>query len=236
MTCIAIDDEPKALDILDLFISKIPFLDLQGRFRDPIEGMDFIIKEKPDLIFLDINMPELSGLQLLKTLANPPLVILTTAYSEHALTAFELNVVDYLLKPFEFERFLKAVMKSKELFELKKERLRIWRKPLRRHEDVIYLKNGTKTFRVRIDSILYIEGMGNYVTFYLHDKKIISYMSMQEVLKLLPEDIFYRIHKSYIVSLKHIDLIEKHRVLIKNNSIPIGQTYRENFSKVIREK
>lgn len=236
MTCIAIDDEPKALDILELFISKISFLELHGKFRDPIQGMDFIIKDKPDLIFLDINMPELSGLQLLKTLANPPLVILTTAYSEHALTGYELNIVDYLLKPFEFERFLKAVMKSKELFELKKESQRLWKKPLRRHEDVIYLKSGIKTFRVKTDSILYIEGMGNYVTFYFPDKKIITYMSFQEAFNLLPEDIFYRIHKSYIVSLKHIDVIENHRVLIRNNSIPIGQTYRENFKKVIRKK
>ena len=236
MTCIAIDDEPKALDILEPFISRISFLDLKGKFRDPIPGMDSIIKDKPDLIFLDINMPELSGLQLLKTLANPPLVILTTAYSEHALTGYELNVVDYLLKPFEFERFLKAVMKSKELFELKRESLRLLKKPVRRHEDVIYLKSGTKTFRVKTDSILYIEGMGNYVTFYLLDKKIISYMSIQEVFNLLPEDIFYRIHKSYIVSIKHIDVIENHRVLIRNNSIPIGQTYRENFTKAIREK
>ena len=236
MTCIAIDDEPKALDILEMFITRVTFLDLQGSFRDPIQGMDFIIKEKPDLIFLDINMPELSGLQLLKTLSNPPLVILTTAYSEHAIAGYELNVVDYLLKPFEFDRFLKAVMKSKELFELKKEGQKLWKKPVRRHEDIIYLKSGTKTFRIKTDSILYIEGMGNYVTFYMQDKKIVTYMSIQEVLDLLPQDFFYRIHKSYIVSLKHIDVIEHHRVLIKNHSIPIGQTYRENFSKVIRGK
>lgn len=236
MTCIAIDDEPKALDILELFISKISFLDLKGKFRDPIKGMEYILKDKPDLIFLDINMPELSGMQLLRTLANPPLVILTTAYSEYALTGYELNVVDYLLKPFEFERFLKAVMKSKELYELKRESQRHLKKPVRRHEDVIYLKSGTKTFRIKTDSILYIEGLGNYVTFYLHDKKIVTYLSIQEVLNLLPEDIFIRLHKSYIVSLKHIDVIENHRVLIKNNSIPIGQTYRENFTKVIREK
>jgi two-component system LytT family response regulator len=236
MTCIAIDDEPRALDILELFIAKIPFLEFQGRFRDPIQGLDFIHKNKPDLVFLDISMPELSGLQLLKTLTSPPLVILTTAYSEHALAGYELNVVDYLLKPFEFERFLKAVMKSKELFELKKESQKRWKKPVRRQEDVIYLKSGTKTHRIKTDSILYIEGMGNYVTFYLPDKKIVTYMSIQEVLNLLPEDIFYRIHKSYIVSMKHIDVIENHRVLIKNNPIPIGLTYREYFSKIIRDK
>lgn len=236
MNCIAIDDEPKALDILELFISKISFLDLRGKFRDPIQGMDYIIKEKPDLIFLDINMPELSGLQLLKTLANPPLVIITTAYSEHALTGYELNVVDYLLKPFEFERLLKAVMKSKELFELKKEDHKQSKQHLRKCEEVIYLKSNTKTYRVNTDSILYIEGMGNYVTFYLPDNKIVVYISIQEAFNLLPEDIFCRIHKSYIVSLKHIDVIEKHRVLIKKKTIPIGQTYRENFSKAISKK
>lgn len=234
MTCIAIDDEPKALDVLELFISKISFIVLRGKFRDPIQGMDFIIKEKPDLIFLDINMPELSGLQLLKTLANPPLVILTTAYSEHALTGYELNVVDYLLKPFEFERFVKAVMKAKELFELKKESRRHPQKPAKRYDNIILLKSGTKTYRVKTDSILYVEGLGNYVTFYLPDKKIVAYMSIQEVLKMLPENVFCRIHKSYIVSLKHIDIIEMHRVLIRNNSIPIGQTYRESFLKIVR--
>jgi len=233
MTCIAIDDEPKALDILKLFIAKIPFLVLQGTFRDPLQAMDHIAGNKPDLVFLDINMPALSGLQLLKSLTSTPLVILTTAYSEHAIESYELNVVDYLLKPFEFERFLKAVMKAKDLFVLKSENERRGKRSRPKYEDVIYIKSGTKTFRIKTDTILYVEGLGNYVTFYLPDKKIISYLSFQEVLKMLPPEMFCRIHKSYIISLKHIDVIEKHQVIIKNRSIPIGQTFRGDLSKII---
>jgi two-component system, LytTR family, response regulator len=236
MTCIAIDDEPKALDILALFIAKTPFLDLRGTFRDPFQAMDFIVNSKPDLIFLDINMPELTGIQLLKSLSKAPLVILTTAYSEHAIDSYELNVVDYLLKPIGFDRFLKAVMKAKELFVLKSENERRDIKTGLHDEDVVYIKSGTKTFRVKTDTILYVEGLGNYVNFILQDKKIIGYLSMNDVLNLLPPGLFCRIHKSYVVSLKHIDVIEKHQVIIKNKSIPIGLTYRDHFSKIIEKK
>lgn len=236
MTCITIDDEPKALDILAFFIAKTPFLDLRGTFRDPFQAMDFIVNSKPDLIFLDINMPELTGIQLLKSLSNPPLVILTTAYSEHAIDSYELNVVDYLLKPIEFDRFLKAVMKAKELFVLKSENKRRNIKTDRQDEDVVYIKSGTKTFRVKTDTILYVEGLGNYVNFILQDKKIITYLSMNDVLNLLPPGLFCRIHKSYVVSLKYIDVIEKHQVIIKNKTIPIGLTYREHFWKIIENK
>ena len=235
MTCIAIDDEPKALDILAFFIAKTPFLDLRGTFRDPFQAMDFIVNSKPDLIFLDINMPELTGIQLLKSLSKAPLVILTTAYSEHAIDSYELNVVDYLLKPIEFDRFLKAVMKAKELFVLKSENERRDIKTDRQDEDVVYIKSGTKTFRVKIDTILYVEGLGNYVNFILQDKKIITYLSMHDVLNLLPPSLFCRIHKSYVISLKYIDIIEKHQVIIKNKSIPIGLTYRKHFSKIIEK-
>ena len=236
MTCVTIDDEPKALDILAFFIAKIPFLELKGAYRDPLQAMDFIAKCKPDLIFLDINMPELTGMQLLKSLSNPPMVILTTAYSEHAIDSYEFNVVDYLLKPIEFDRFLKAVMKAKELFVLKSNKEREYLTPKRKDKDVVYIKSGTKTFRIRTDTILYIEGLGNYVTFFLPDKKIITYLSIRDVLNLLPPDLFCRIHKSYVISLKYIDVIEKHRVVIKNKSIPIGHTYREHFSKIIERK
>jgi DNA-binding LytR/AlgR family response regulator len=236
MTCIAIDDEPKALDILAFFIAKTPFLELKGTFRDPFQAMDFILNNKPDLIFLDINMPELTGIQLLKSLSKAPLVILTTAYSEHAIESYELNVVDYLLKPIEFDRFLKAVMKTKELFVLKSGNEKLNVKSDLLDEDVVYIKSGTKTFRVKTDSILYIEGLGNYVNFILQDKKIITYLSMNEVLDMLPPGLFCRIHKSYVISLKNIDVIEKHQVIIKNKCIPVGLTYRDHFSKITEKK
>ncbi len=236
MTCIAVDDEPKALDILTLFIARISFLELLGTFRDPFQAMNYMAENKPDLIFLDISMPEMTGLQLLRSLPNPPLVILTTAYSEHALDGYELNVVDYLLKPIEFERFMKAVMKAKELSALKSGPLKKEKKTSGDTDQVVYIKNGTKTYRVKIDTIQYVEGLGNYVTFFLADKKIVSYMSIQDVLNMLPSDQFCRVHRSYVVSLKHIDIIEKHQVIINNKPIPIGLTYRDNFARIAAKK
>jgi two-component system LytT family response regulator len=236
MTCIAVDDEPKALEILEYFIGRTPFLELSGTFRDPFLAMEFISKNKPDLVFLDINMPELSGIQLLRSLRTAPMIILTTAYSEYAIDSYELDVIDYLLKPFEFERFLKAVMKAKELSQLKHEREKREIIPERLSENVIYIKSGTKTFRIRANSILYIEGLGNYVTFVLADRKIVTYLSIQEALNMLPANLFCRIHKSYIISLKHIDVIEKHQVIIKDKAIPIGSTFRENLSGIIEKK
>ncbi len=236
MTCIAVDDEPKALDVLALFIAKMPFLKLLGTFRDPLEAINHITDKKPDLIFLDINMPEITGLQLLRSLPDPPLVILTTAYSEHALEGYELNVVDYLLKPFEFERFVKAVMKANELITLKAGVRKKEKISDSGFNQVVNIKNGTKTYRIHINSIEYIEGLGNYVTFFLSDKKIVSYLSIQDVLKMLPPDQFCRIHKSYVVSLNHIDIIEKHQVIINKKAIPIGLTYREHFSRITGKK
>ena len=236
MKCIAVDDEPKALDILTLFIARISFLELLGTFRDPFQAMKYIAENKPDLIFLDISMPEMTGLQLLRSLPDPPLVILTTAYSEHALDGYELNVVDYLLKPFEFERFLKAVMKAKELSALKTRHVRKEKKPGGYEDQVVFIKDGTKIFRIKIDSIQYVEGLGNYVTFFLPGKKIVSYLSFQDVLNMLPPEQFCRIHKSYVVSLKHIDIIEKHQVIIDNKPIPVGLTYRENFARIMGKK
>ncbi len=236
MTCIAVDDEPKALDILTLFIAKIPFLELLGTFRDPLQAMNYIAENRPDLIFLDISMPGITGLQLLRSLPNPPLIILTTAYSEHALDGYELNVVDYLLKPFEFERFIKAVNKANELYALKTGTTRKEKKAAGDEDQIVYIKDRTKTFRVKVNTIQYVEGLGNYVTFFLTDKKIVTYLSIQDVLAMLPPGKFCRIHKSYVVSLKHIDIIENHQVIINNKPIPIGLKYRDSFNRLTGKK
>lgn len=236
MNCIIIDDEPKALDILEVFISKIPFINLLGRFRDPVLAMDFIIRNKPDLVFSDINMPDITGLQLIKSLSFQPLLIFTTAYSEYAVESYELNAVDYLLKPIEFERFLKAVIKAKELFDSKSGPGNKPNKPEQQTEDAVYIKSGTKIFRVGFDDILFVEGMGNYVNFVLKGKKIMTYLSLKEVLNLLPSGFFCRIHKSYVISLKHIETIEKDKVVINKTPIPIGVAYREHFSEIIKNE
>lgn len=236
MTCIAVDDEPKALEVIAYFIAKTPFLKLAGTFRDPFQAMDYITKSKPDLVFLDINMPELSGIQLLRSLPVAPMIIFTTAYSEYAIDSYELDVIDYLLKPFEFERFLKAVMKAKELWALKLERPKKEIVSERQSENVIYIKSGTKTYRIKTTSILYIEGLGNYVTFVLTDKKLVTYLGIQEALDILPQNLFCRIHKSFIISIKHVDVIEKHQVVIREKVIPIGESYRQNLSRIISNR
>ena len=179
-------------------------------------------------------MPEISGMQLFKSLSNPPLVIFTTAYSEYAVKSYELDAVDYLLKPIEFERFLKAAIKARELFDSKRASGKRIIKSTSQNKEAIYIKSGTKTYRIGLENILYLEGVGNYVNFVLKDKKIITYLSMQEALRLLPADAFCRIHKSYIISLKQIDSIEFHQVKIKDLTIPIGKTYREEFLRSIK--
>jgi two-component system, LytTR family, response regulator len=234
MNCIIIDDEPKALDILESFIEKTAFINLKGRFRDPVVAMNFILNSKPDLIFLDINMPEISGMQLLKSLSNPPLVIFTTAYSEYAVKSYELNAVDYLLKPIEFERFLKAAIKAREQFDLKQVSDKQIIIPDHQDQQAVFVKSGTKTYRIEFSNILFIEGVGNYVNFILKDKKIMAYLSMQETIRFLPSRDFCRIHKSYIISMKQIDSIEFHQVKIKDHIIPIGKTYREEFLSLLR--
>lgn len=233
MNCIIIDDEPKAIEVLETFIRKTPFLNHLGSFRDPVLAMNFIIESKPDLMFLDINMPDITGIQLLKSLTIHPIVVFTTAYTEFAVESYDLNALDYLLKPIEFERFLKAAIKAKELLDTKKKEKNIVssNEP---EDDALFIKSGPKTYRIEFSDILFVEGMGNYVNFVTADKKITSYLNMQETLQLLPTNGFCRIHKSYIISLKHIDTIEIHQVKIGSHSIPIGKSYRDEFFKVLK--
>ena len=222
MRCIVIDDEPFALDLIKGYINKTPFMELAESFTNPFKALDFLQNNTVDLAFLDINMPELTGLQLIKSLNSPPPVIFTTAYPEFGAESYEYNAVDYLLKPVKYERFLKAVSKLGESSD---------RKDPASKPDTVFIKSGTQINQVKIDSIRYIEAAGNYMTFFTDEKKILTLLSMRDVLDLLPPDLFVRIHKSYIVSLKHLEIIEKHRVKINGHPIPIGVTYREEFLK-----
>jgi len=230
MKCIAIDDEPFALELIAGYIQRTPFLELAGTFTNPFKAMSFLMNTKVDLIFLDINMPELSGIQLLKSLSTTPKVVFTTAYTEYGAESYDYNAVDYLLKPVKFERFLKAVNKVIDISS--KENAK--NETIKEHDDFIYIKSGTQTIKVPVDEILYIEGAGNYMTFFTLNKKIMSLFSMNELIHILPRDKFVRIHKSYIIAVKHINVIEKSRVIINKVPIPIGITYREHFSKIIK--
>lgn len=235
MRCIAIDDEPRALEIIDSYIHKIAFLDLVDKFRSPLDAMEFLLQNKIDLIFLDINMPDITGTEFVKIVNPKPMVIFTTAYSEYAIESYELDAIDYLLKPFEFDRFLKSVIKAREVYGLKSG-LKNKRTVYLSHVDkCISIKSGVKTYQVKIDDIRYIEGLGNYINVYLSDRKITTYISLRDFLEELPEKQFIRIHKSYIVSILHIKSFENHQVKLDDKTIPIGKTYKEKFIDLIKK-
>jgi len=231
MKCLVIDDEPKAVEILCDYIEKAPDLECAAAFRDPLKALNYIQNNPVDLLFLDINMPDLSGIQFLNALEHHPLVIFTTAYSEYALDSYDYDAVDYLLKPIEFDRFLKAVSKA---FRRYKERKR-GRLPLRGESGYIFIKSGTDYRKLDTRSILYIKGTGNYLTFVTLSKEILTLLTMKEALEILPPQ-FQRIHKSYIINLDHAELIEAEEVKIKDQRIPIGDHYRDSLFRVIKDK
>lgn len=238
INCIIVDDEPVAIEIIEGFIDKIPFLKLKNSFRNPLEAIDYLNKENVDLIFLDINMPHLTGLQFLKTIKNAPLTIFTTAYSEFALDGFELKAIDYLLKPIEFDRFLKAALYAKELYDLRikkfdnTDNLNYNLKSEKEQKD-LFIKVGHSIIRIPIIDILYIEGSGPYITYITKTKKYMSLQTMVDVLESLPKKEFVRVHKSYIIALKHIAKVERNRIYINDKIIPIGNTYQNEFFKMI---
>jgi DNA-binding LytR/AlgR family response regulator len=222
-----VDDEPLARNVIQEYAKKIPSLTIIGECDDAICAHQQLQKKHVDLLFLDINMPKLTGIEFLKTLKNPPLVIFTTAYSEYALDGFELNVIDYLKKPFSFERFCKAYFRAEEQLLLKKS---VQRPDIReKHHDFLFIKSDKKTIKVKISDICYIEGLGDYIKLYMTDKKLVTNLSMKKIENLLPENQFYRIHKSFIISLDKIELIEGNMVKINNVKLPVGNSFRQNF-------
>lgn len=236
MNCVIIDDEPAAIDVLKFHLSSIPFVVIKKTFRDPLNALEYLPQHNIDLIFLDINMPKLSGISFPKFLQNPPLIIFTTAYSEYAVESYDLKAVDYLLKPIEFDRLLQAVMKAKQLLEGN----------IRRDtsspetssdisEQTIFIKSGSEFHQVFIQNIKYIESDGNYVTLHTGKRPILARYKISDVLELLPKEYFARIHRSYIVALKHIETVKKHAVVIDAREIPISSNYRQGFLKLIND-
>jgi len=224
MNCIAIDDEPKALDVIERYCRKSDLVDLKAIFREPVKAIEFLNREKIDLIFLDINMPDINGMQLIQTLAAKPMVIFTTAYSNYAVESYNLNAIDYLLKPITFERFLTAVNKAANLLSSQN-------KPLAKEDEAgtVFIKSGPHTHQVRIADILYLEKDGNYITLHLKDKQILIRENMADIFNLIPPHDFVRIHKSFVVATKHISMIEVHQLTVNGSKIPIGSTYREDL-------
>jgi DNA-binding LytR/AlgR family response regulator len=223
-----IDDEPLAQNVIEQYARKLPTLKIAGKCSDAICAHEWLQENQADLIFLDINMPKMSGISFLKSLKNAPLVIFTTAYSEYALEGFELDVVDYLKKPFSFERFCKSFFKAEELMRLKQAG-KLNTKLTGDEKDFLFIKSNKKTYKVDFSEIYYVEGLGDYIQVHLHNQKIVTNLSMKRIMEILPVKIFYRIHKSYIISLPKIEIVEGNTVIINKKRLPIGNSYRQQF-------
>lgn len=229
LTAIAVDDEPKALEVIQLHIAKVPFIELNNSFRDPIEAIAWLRQHPTDIIFLDINMPQLSGLKFRELIGEKIMIIFTTAYSKYAVESYALKAVDYLVKPIPFERFLQACFKAQELYTFQTKFSLSNRDTLSNHQ--LYVKSGTKLHKLNIADILYFQKDGNYVIFHTLHKKILSRFSMSQLLKLIPTKGFLRVHKSYIVNLAHIEVIENHQLTISGHKVPVAKPYREELKR-----
>lgn len=218
MIAIAIDDEPIALEIIRSHASKVPFIELSATFTNAFEAITYLQRNKVDLIFLDIKMPDISGIDFLKSLSNPPMVIFTTAYTEHAVQSFELDAVDYLLKPFSLSRFLKACNKSHELFNLRNNKVEA-------KSDYIFVKDGYEQVKVDLSEILYVEASGNYTQIQLKDKLISSRITINDLADLLPKNNFVRCHRAFIISKDKVSKFDRNQIWVGGKIIPIGATY-----------
>ncbi|MCK4676693.1 MAG: response regulator transcription factor [Bacteroidales bacterium] len=236
MKCIAVDDEPLALELLEDFISKVPFLKLKALCKNAFEAIEALEKDKIDLIFLDIQMPDLSGIQLFRSLSSKPLVIFTTAYSNYAVEGFDLDATDYLVKPFSFDRFLKAVSKAYRQFNKQHAPPIISHdKEKKTAKEFIFVKEGTTTVKIILNDILYIEGLKDYIKIFTSGKTILTLMSLKAMEKKLPGDYFVRVHRSYIIAVAKIDSIERSRIIIGKKWIPVGDFYKENFQRMLKK-
>ncbi len=237
--CAIIDDEFLAREYLKDYVSKIPFLELVGDFNSPLKAIELLKDNALDLLFLDIQMPDISGVDFIKSLEHKPYIILTTAYKEYALQGYELNVTDYLLKPFPFERFVKAVNKVAELVESRRPvsdnapvTTELPVKP-QVHDDCLVVRADRKYYLINYDDLIYIEGQKAYVTFYTKTQQITALASLKELEERLPKDRFARIHKSYIVAIKKIHSLEGNSLEIARKNLPIGKNYADGLDKAL---
>lgn len=231
LRCLVVDDESFAIEGIVSHIKKMNSLEITGTCSSAIEARDILRQKEIDLMFLDINMPDLTGLEFLESLDNPPLTILTTAYSEYALDGFRLNVVDYLLKPIGFQRFFQAVEKAIETFQN-----RISGKTDSSSSEM-YIRQGDSFVKIVWEEILYVESMQNYLKLYFEEKSYVIHQTMASLEELLPKDAFFRIHKSYLVNVSRIDLISGGRIFVKGKELPLSKHRREDlFNNVILKK
>jgi two-component system LytT family response regulator len=227
MKAIVVDDEPIALEIVRNHASKVPYLELCAEFTDAFKAMEFLQNEPVDLIFLDIKMPDISGIDFYNSLSRKPLLIFTTAYSDHAVASFEMDAIDYLLKPFSLVRFIKACNKALEIYNFRN---------LAKTTDHIFLKTGYEQVKVMYDDILYLEATGNYVTFVLKDnRKVLSRGTFAESVNLVPADTFVRVHRSFFVAVNKIDKVERHQVTVGKHVVPVSEAYIQELNAVLKK-
>lgn len=231
ITTIAIDDEPLALQLVTGYIERTPGLKLIGKFDNPIDATDFIANNIVDLIFVDIQMPDLSGIEFTRLMEKGPKVIFTTAYEKYALEGYKLEIVDYLLKPFSYEEFLTAVRKVQKLLALEKKSLT----RVETNSEFLFLKSDYKIKRINFNDILYIEGLKDYVKVYTQNdpKPVLSLTSLKLLESKLPDDKFMRVHRSFIVNLGKIDTIERSRIIFGKEYIPVSDQYKEKFQEFL---
>ena len=228
---IAIDDEPLALKLVSDYISKTPFLELAGAFDNPLDAIDFLSDHVVDLIFVDIQMPDLTGIEFARSLEDAPKIVFTTAYEKYALEGYKLNAIDYLLKPFSYEEFLKAAGKARKQVELEINSL----PTIEANNQFLFLKSEYKIRRINFNDILYIEGLKDYIKVYTttDDKPVMSLNSVKSLEMKLPEDKFMRVHRSFIVNLDKIDTIERSRIIFGKVYIPVSDQYKDKFQEYL---
>lgn len=234
--CIAIDDEPLALKKMESYIKKTPVLEFLGSFNNPANALEIITKEKIDLIFIDINMPDMNGVDFVKSLLDAPMVVFTTAHSEYAVDGFRVDAVDYLLKPFGYEEFLRSVSKAIKYYNFINSRSQ---RVVARSNEYMYVKAEYKVIKIKVDEIIYIESMSEYVRIYIEEslKPLITLLSLKKIEESLPKDRFMRVHRSYIVNLTKIEEVQRMRIVLpKSVFIPIGDNYKEAFFSYIESK
>ena len=230
LSCIIVDDEPIARKILQEFVEQLPFLDLQGKFENAGKAEMFLKYNKADLIFLDIEMPKVSGLEFLQKMDTESMVVLTTAFPQYALEGYELDIIDYLLKPFAFNRFLKAVHKARDFYLLKTGS----NTPL--SSSYIFVKSEKRIEKLELSEILYAESIGNYVSIITGNKKIMAYITMKSLESQLPNDVFIKVHQSYLVNASKIEAIEGNEIKMGTRSLPISRNYRDSVMKIVQQR
>jgi two-component system LytT family response regulator len=233
LRCLIVDDKPLAIDMLVAHTQKIPFLELAGTTTNPIEALDMLRQQTIDLVFLDIQMPELTGLQFIKIAGRQCRIILTTAYSEYALDGYEHDVVDYLLKPIAFERFYRAAEKARQLIMPVAAEVKATATVADTPREFLFVKTEYRIQKINLDDILFIEGLQNYIAIYTPIERIISLQPLKKIEEQLPPLKFARVQKSFIIALKHITSIERSRISIGDRLIPVGDAYREGFYRLV---